>query len=181
MKILIIILLAVVVLIILLLILGLFLKKKYSVEREVVILKPKQAVFDYLKLLKNQDNFSKWANIDKEMIKEYRGTDGTVGFVSAWDSQNKNVGKGEQTIKKIAEGDFIDYDLHFIKPFESRSDARISTKSVAENQTRVVWSFSGNMKYPMNLMLLFMNMEKMIGDDLQTGLNSLKKIIETQG
>jgi hypothetical protein len=35
------------------------------------------------------------------------------------------------------------------------------------------------MKYPMNLMLLFMNMEKMVGNDLGNGLKNLKTILES--
>ena len=65
---------------------AIFVKREYSVEREVVINKPKQEVFEYVKLLKNQDNYSKWAMMDPKMKKEYTGTDGTVGFISAWDS-----------------------------------------------------------------------------------------------
>jgi hypothetical protein len=34
------------------------------------------------------------------------------------------------------------------------------------------------MKYPMNLMLLFMNMEKMVGGDLDKGLQNLKSVLE---
>jgi hypothetical protein len=34
------------------------------------------------------------------------------------------------------------------------------------------------MKYPMNLMLLTMNMEEMLAPDLQNGLNNLKTILE---
>ena len=36
------------------------------------------------------------------------------------------------------------------------------------------------MAYPMNIMLLFLNMEKMLGPDLQTGLNNLKEILERE-
>ncbi len=86
------------------LIAALFLNKDYAVEREVEINKPKQQVFDYIKLLKNQDNFSVWAKKDPLMKKTYSGTDGTVGFISAWESDSSDVGVGEQEIKKIAEG-----------------------------------------------------------------------------
>jgi len=34
------------------------------------------------------------------------------------------------------------------------------------------------MKYPMNLMFLFMDFDKMLGDDLQTGLDNLKTVLE---
>jgi hypothetical protein len=165
-------------LIALLLILALFVKKGYAIEREIIINKPKQTVFDYIKLLKNQDSFSKWANTDPAMEKEYRGTDGTVGFVSAWNSKVKNVGKGEQTIKKITDGENIDFDLHFMKPMEAKAKANMATLALSENETKVKWGFSSGMKYPMNLMLLFMNMEKMLGDDLSEGLNNLKIDLE---
>ncbi|WP_257666269.1 SRPBCC family protein [Parapedobacter tibetensis] len=161
------------------LIVALFIKKDYAVEREVTINKPKQEVFDYVKYLKNQDNYSKWASMDPNMKKSYRGTDGTVGFVSAWEG-NKDVGKGEQEIKKIAEGERIDYELHFIEPWESISPSYMATERVSENQTKVKWGFSGRMDYPMNIMLVFMDMDDMIGDDLSSGLASLKRILENQ-
>jgi len=162
----------------LLLILALFLKKEYGVQREITINKPKLEVFDYLKTLKNQDNFSVWAMRDPKMKKEFRGTDGTIGFVSAWDSEVKDVGKGEQEIKKITEGERIDFEIRFFKPFETTDNAYMSTDSISENQTKVTWGFNGKMKYPMNLMLLAMNMDEMLGKDLQSGLNNLKANLE---
>ncbi|HEY4628905.1 MAG TPA: SRPBCC family protein [Flavobacterium sp.] len=160
------------------LIVALFVKKVYAVEREITINKPKQEVFDYVKLLKNQDHYSKWATMDPKMKKSYRGTDGTVGFVSTWESKVDSVGVGEQEIKKIVEGERIDFELRFIKPFEATEPAFMTTEAVSENQTKVKWGFSGHMNYPMNLMMLFMDFEKMIGDDLQTGLNNLKTVLE---
>jgi len=56
----------------------------------------------------------------------------------------------------------------------------MSTEAVGGNQTKVKWGFNGKMPYPMNLMLLVMNMDKMLGDQLQTGLNNLKTILEKQ-
>lgn len=161
------------------LIAAIFMKKDYTVEREIVINKPKTEVFEYIKYLKNQDNFSKWAKMDKNMKKSYEGTDGQIGFVSAWDSKNENVGKGEQEILKITEGERIDFELRFIKPFEATESAYMTTES--ENNgasTEVTWGFSGHMAYPMNFMLLFMDFEKMIGGDLDTGLKNLKKELE---
>ncbi|MBK7097870.1 MAG: SRPBCC family protein [Sphingobacteriales bacterium] len=160
------------------LIVALFVKKEYAVEKKIIINKPKAEVFEYIKFLKNQDNFSKWATIDPNMKKSYRGTDGIEGFVSHWESDNEEVGWGEQEIKKITEGERIDFELRFIKPFEATEPAFMSTELVSENQTKVKWGFSGHMNYPMNLMMLFMDFEKMIGDDLQSGLTKLKSELE---
>lgn len=159
---------------------ALFVKKDYGMQREVQIDRPVAEVFAYIKLLKNQDNFSKWASMDPAMKKSFRGTDGTVGFVSAWESTNPDVGRGEQEITAIVEGQRIDYTLRFLEPFESTDKAYILTEAVAEGQTRVVWGFDGHMAYPMNLMLLLMDFEQMLGSDFEQGLATLKTLLEQQ-
>jgi hypothetical protein len=162
----------------LVLITALFVKKDYAVEREIIIEKPRMEVFNYVKFLKNQDNYSKWASMDPAMKKTYRGTDGAIGFVSAWESANEEVGTGEQEIKAIVEGERIDFELRFLKPFEATEPAYMVTEPVSDTQTKVKWGFSGHMKYPMNIWMLFMDFEAMIGADLQTGLDNLKKVME---
>ncbi len=162
----------------LVLIVPLFTRKDISVLRSVVIGKPKSEVFKFVKLLRNQDYFSVWAQKDPGMKKEFRGIDGAVGFVSAWDSEMKNVGKGEQEIKKIVEEEQIDYELRFIKPFEATNQATISFEAISDGQTKVTWGFSGKMKYPMNLFLLLRDMDGMLGKDLADGLTNLKAILE---
>lgn len=164
----------------LVLITALFVKKDMHAEREIVINKPKGEVFQYVKYLKNQNDYSKWGTMDPAMKKEFRGTDGTVGFVSAWDSDNKDVGKGEQEIKAMKEGERIDYELRFIKPFKSTAACYMTTEGAGEAQTKVRWGFNGKMIYPLNVMGLFMNMDKMIGDDFNTGLVNLKDRLEKQ-
>ena len=43
---------------------------------------------------------------------------------------------------------------------------------------KVTRKFHGIMKYPLNIMMLFINFEKEIGDDLQGGLTKLKQIMK---
>ena len=164
----------------LILIVALFVKKEYTVERGISINKPNQEVFNYIKFLKNQNNYSKWSTMDAEMIKEYSGIDGTVGFVSGWDSKKDDVGKGEQEIKKITEGERIDFELRFIRPFEAIENAYMTTESESETSTKVNWGCNGKMNYPMNLFLLVIDMDAMIGKDLEIGLSNLKSILEKQ-
>lgn len=161
----------------LVLITALFVKNDMHAEREVIINKPKEEVFNYVKYLKNQNDYSKWGTMDPEMKKEFRGTDATVGFVSAWESQKDDVGKGEQEIKGIKEGERIDYELRFLEPWESTASAYMITETVSGNQSKVKWGFDGKMTYPFNIMFLFMDMEDM-RDDFEEGLQKLKKQLE---
>lgn len=155
-----------------------FMPKNYAIEREITINKPVDTVFNYVKYLKNQNQFSVWANIDPKMKSTYKGTDGTVGSISAWESGVKEVGVGEQEITNITEGKRIDFALRFKKPMEDTAVGFMSTESVAGNQTKVKWGISGVMPYPMNIMLPMMKMDQMIGNDLQKGLENLKDKLE---
>ena len=76
----------------LLIIIALFVKKEYSIFRAITINKPRQEVFNYIKYLKNQDLYSKWVMRDPNMKKDFTGTDGTAGFIYAWEG-NKQAGR----------------------------------------------------------------------------------------
>ena len=180
MKIFLIILAVLVSIIVILLIAALFIKKDYALEKEITINKPKQAIFDYVVLMKNHKNFNKWMMVDPNMKVDYTGTDGTPGFKLSWDSENKQAGKGVQEIVSVNAGDRINYKITFIKPFDGKADAYISTTENGDDQTKVKWGFSSAMKYPMNAMMLFVDIPKMLGKDLDTSLVNLKKIMEAQ-
>jgi uncharacterized protein YndB with AHSA1/START domain len=161
-----------------LLIAGLFIKKEYAVEREITINKPIDSVFNYVKYMKNQDNFSVWNKKDPNSIRTFKNTDGEVGFIYSWDSKNDEIGAGEQEIIKITPNERIDFELRFKRPFEGTDKAYFITESVSNDTTKIKWGFNGSMKYPMNLLLPIMDMENMLGKDLQKGLDDLKIILE---
>ncbi len=162
----------------LILILAAIFKKAYAIREEVLIHKPIAEVFNYLKYLKNLDNFNKWVMIDSNVRKKYTGTDNTVGFIAAWDSNLKQVGKGEQEITGITKNERIDYEIRFEKPFKSTSPVFFKTESIDANSTKVTWGFDGAMPYPMNIMITLFQMEKQLGKDLQESLGTLKSILE---
>ncbi|MEM7382478.1 MAG: SRPBCC family protein [Bacteroidota bacterium] len=164
-------------LVLLILLLAIIAPKNYDVNREIVINQPVSQVFDYLKYLKNQDNWSPWARKDPNMKKEFSGTDGTVGAISKWDG-NKEVGMGEQEITRVVENEVIESQLRFFKPWKSQSDAYMRVTESGSESTKVTWGFSGKNKFPMSIMMLFMNMDKMVGKDFEEGLASLKSVME---
>ncbi len=158
------------------LIVAAFTKKGYSIRRSVVIDRPAASVFDYLSHIVNQEKFSKWVMTDPEMKKTFRGTDGTAGFVYAWDG-NKKAGKGEQEIIKIDPGKRIDIEVRFERPFAATAYTPFSLEEITPVQTKVSWDMRSEMKYPMNFMLLFLDMEKLLGRDMEESLQNLKRIL----
>jgi len=162
------------------LIIALFIDTEYHVERSIVVNKPSNEVFDYVKYLKNQGEYSVWEKMDPNVKKTYKGTDGTIGFVSAWDSKKDDVGAGEQEITAIHEGKRIDFELRFKRPFEAVAKAYMTTDPKSEGSTKVTWAFDGESPYPFNFMLLFMDMDEMLGKDLDTGLKNMKQNLESK-
>jgi len=162
-----------------LVLLALIAPKKYEVNRSIVINKPRSEVFQYLKYIKNQDEWSPWKKRDPEMKQEFSGEDGTVGFVSKWESDHKQVGAGEQEILSITPNEQIKTELRFLKPWKSQSTAYMKTRDATDGATEVSWGFYGLNKVPMNIMMLFYNMDKAVGKDFEEGLIELKIVLET--
>ena len=160
----------------LLLIIAIFMKKQHYVKREIMINAPLQKVFDFLRFLKNQEQFNKWARTDKENRKEeFKGTDGTVGFIYSW-SGNKKAGKGEKEIMNIVEGKRIETEIRFIKPMKVSASVIFETESLSDNQTKVSLTNTGTLKYPMNLFIPMA--EKNFPKDMDESLATLKSILE---
>lgn len=162
--------------IVILVVLAILSPKNYDVNRSILINKQLPEVFTYLKSLKNQDLWSSWGTKDPNMIRNFTGKDGTVGCIASWKG-NKEVGEGEQEITKIVENELIESELRFLKPFKSTSNAYFKVTE-EEKETKVIWGFFGENKFPMRFFMLFMNMDKMVGNDFEIGLKKLKELLE---
>lgn len=153
---------------------GLFMDKEYTVSHSITINKPQQEVFNYVKLFKNQENYSVWVMADPNIKLKYEGEDGTVGAKVSWDG-NDDVGAGSQTITKIT-NDRIDVDLHFIRPMEGNQKGATIVTAIDANSCTVTEEFYGNDPYPMNA-LSFVG-KYFIKDAFTKNAENVKKILE---
>lgn len=160
------------------LIIALFLKKEYHVQRETVINKNKSEVYQFLKYVKNQVAFSPWNELDPNMERTFTGTDGERGFTLRWESDNKKIGVGEQEIESLIPENRINYKFRFYKPFKALNDhGYFQLSEIGENKTKVVWGYDGKLDYPGNIVSLFLNFDKMIGESFEKGLAKMKTVI----
>ena len=159
----------------LVLILALLMRKDHYVQRSIVVDVPSQKAFDYLKLVKNQETFNKQAMVAPDRNKEYTGTDGTVGYVYAWRGDTK-AGEGAKEIKHLIEGQRIEMEIRFTKPMKAQATVIMAFETVAPTQTKISWSNTGRLIYPVNVMIPLM--EKMVAKDMDSSLLTLKSILE---
>jgi hypothetical protein len=159
-------------------IIALFIPRTYTVSVSETINQPKQVVYDYVRLLDNQKQYSVWVMADPNLNPVITGTDGTVGAIQRWNSKISDVGEGEQEIIALSP-DRIDMEIRFKRPFEGTSKAADIFESVSENQTLLTVEFYSNESYPMNLPSYIFG-RKMIKKDQIKNLKNIKRILEQQ-
>lgn len=169
----------VITIIVLVLIAASFINSNFQVETKITIDQTKKVVFDYLKYLKNQQQYSKWMQMDDDMETSYQGDDGTAGFVYAWKSEMQEVGEAEQEITNIVEGKKIETEIRFKQPFVSTDQLDMITESTSDGGTKVTFRYNGNMKYPTNLLIPVF--KRKIGNDMKDNLRALKSLLEGAG
>lgn len=162
----------------LLLLIAIFVPKKYTVSVTETINRPKQDVFDYIKILDNQREYSVWVLADPNLKPEIIGQDGTIGAIQKWNSKIDDVGEGEQEITSLSPNR-IDVDLRFKRPFEGKAKASNFLKAISENQTEITAEFYSDEPYPFNLMFYLFG-RKMIAESERQNLQNIKKILESK-
>jgi hypothetical protein len=87
------------------------------------------------------------------------------------------VGEGRMTLTESRPNELVRIKLEFVKPFASTADTEFTFKPQG-NQTAVTWSMAGEKNFMAKAFGLFMNMDKMIGDDFEKGLAQMKSVVE---
>jgi hypothetical protein len=160
------------------LIVALFIPKKYTISVSETINQPKQIVYDYVRILNNQKDYSVWVMADPDLNPEIIGMDGTVGAIQRWNSVINDVGEGEQEITALTP-DRMDVDLRFKRPFEGTAKAAYILRVISEKQTQLTSEFYSNDPYPFNLPSYIFG-RKMIREAETKNLQNIKRILEKQ-
>jgi hypothetical protein len=99
------------------------------------------------------------------------------GAVYTWDGSSK-VGAGRMEIKEATAPSRVVIQLDFLKPFDVHNIADFALAPRADASTEVTWQMRGPAPFVSKLMGVFVDMDKMIGKDFETGLANLKAAVE---
>ncbi len=147
----------------------------FHVERSTAIHAPPERIFPLLDDFRQWDAWSPY-NKDPAMHKTYGGSPHGPGATYAWDG-NRQVGKGDIAITESSPPSRIAFELHMIKPFEAH-DHVVFALDAAPDTTTVTWILEGTQAYFAKLMGMFVDMDRMVGKDFETGLARLKAAAE---
>jgi effector-binding domain-containing protein len=162
--------------VVLYLILALVGKSRVIVERSIVVNQPVEMVKKHLGDHKFfHEKWSPWTEKDPAMTINYTGNPGEVGHSMNWSSKVEEVGQGTMAITAV-NGDSIVEKLSF----EGMGDSKayfISTPK--DGGTNVTWGMDMHIGFFSRPIMMFMNMDKMIGPDYEKGLANFKKVMES--
>ncbi|MBK7667446.1 MAG: SRPBCC family protein [Sphingobacteriaceae bacterium] len=149
--------------------------KDAAITRSISISAPVDAVKAKMADLKFfQEQWSPWSERDPQMKVTYLGEMGQPGYGYSW-TGNDEVGTGTLQITGVS-GDSLLQKLTFEGMGDSKTFFVVNAK---EAGTNVTWGIHMDFAFMSRAIMLFMNMDKMMGADFESGLGKLKKAIES--
>lgn len=145
------------------------------VERATVIDAPPEEVFVHLNSLQAFSVWSPWSDRDPEMMVSFSGPDTGVGNTMEWQSENPQVGNGRQEIVEVAENERVVTTLAFEGMGAAQAWFRLEPEG---DGTRVIWGLDSDMGNSPIGRWMGLFVERFVGADYETGLASLKAIVE---
>jgi len=150
----------------------------YRIERSATMSAPASAPFEQVNDFHNWEAWSPWLEADPEAQVTFEGPPSGPSAIYRW-AGNDNVGSGSMTLLESRPNELIRIQLEFLKPFPNACTAQFTFKPEGD-QTVVTWSMYGKNGLTGKAIHLFMNMDKMVGEQFDKGLTKMKAVVEAQ-
>ncbi len=152
----------------------------YHVERKLEVAAAADLVFSVLNDLHQFAGVfvlfgTPLAQQDPNMPKTFEGPAAGVGQSLAW--SGKDAGTGKMTIEESVPGQKVGVKLEFVKPMASTATCAL-TLAGTPTGSLVTWSMDGHHNFIGKAFGMFVDMDKMLGGDIEKGLAQLKTVAE---
>lgn len=148
----------------------------FSIARSTTIKAAPDRIFPLINDLHAFNTWNPFLVPDPSAKLEYIGPSRGKGAAHKWDG-NGQVGKGSVEISESTAPSKIKMNLDMIKPMEAHNTVDF-TLEPAGDATKVTWAMTGQQPLIGKIMTVFIDCEKMVGEQFEKGLTSLKAIAE---
>ena len=148
----------------------------FRIERSAVINAPREKIAS---IVTDLHRGVEWSPFEKglTMKKTFSGPVTGAGSAMEWEG-DKQSGSGKFTIADVTPSK-ITSNLDMTKPMKASHIVEYTFAPQGE-ATRMTWSIHGRMTMLSKVMGLFMNMDKMCGDQFEKGFKDLKIVAERE-
>jgi uncharacterized protein YndB with AHSA1/START domain len=149
---------------------------RFAVSRSSTIAAPPERIFGLISDFHRWQAWSPYERLDPAMRRRFSGPAQGAGAVYEWDG-NAKAGKGRMTILAAASPARVAIRLDFEKPLETQNVATFTLEPHG-GSTTVTWAMEGPTPYLGKVIHLFLDMDRLVGRDFDTGLAKLKTLAE---
>ncbi|MFO1519530.1 MAG: SRPBCC family protein [bacterium] len=148
----------------------------FKVSRSTTISAPPAKVFAQVNDFHKWDAWNPWAKMDPNAKNTFEGAASGQGAGFRW-AGNRQVGEGSMTILESKPNEKIQIQLDFLKPFKGTNMAEFTFQPQGD-KTAVTWTMTGKKNFIAKAIGVFMDCDKMIGDQFEKGLVGMKQVSE---
>jgi uncharacterized protein YndB with AHSA1/START domain len=148
----------------------------FEVRRSASIKAPPEKIYPLISDLRAFNSWSPYEKKDPAMKRTYSGAQSGKGAVYEWDGDSQ-VGAGRIAIADTTPPSNVSLELDMFKPFEAHNLVDFTLEPQGD-QTKVTWAMRGKTPFMAKIVHVFLNMDRMVGDDFAAGLTNLKAIVE---
>lgn len=149
----------------------------FHIERSATIAAPPAVLFEFANDQKKFEQWNPWQKVDPKIKNTFSGPQSGVGAACAWVG-NKDVGEGKSTIIESKPNELVRLKMEFKKPMESECTVDFTFKPEGD-KTKVTWAMYGPQPYLGKLLSVFVDCDKMCGDQFTQGLANLDAVAST--
>ncbi len=160
------------------LIVAAFQPGQFKIERTTLIHAAPQMIFAQIDDFHNWNRWSPWAKVGPQMKVIYSGKPLGIGAIYNWDGMDK-VGAGRMEIMTSLPGKRVDIKMDFFRPFKGENLVEfVITPGPTLDTQSLSWAMSGPKPFMSKAMGLIFDLDKLVGDDFERGLQTLKQLCE---
>lgn len=168
-------LLGLVAIIVILAVVASFQSDEMKVTRSAVIPATPDAIYAVVNDFSKWMSWSPWTGLDPEMKHRLEGPTQGVGAKFHWEG-NMECGAGTSNLTASKLNEFVHMRIDMTRPMEGSTEVQFTFVPEGAG-TKVTWAMQGKKSFMGKLMGLFMDCEKMCGDDFEKGLANLAKVV----
>ncbi|MEO5713709.1 MAG: SRPBCC family protein [Luteolibacter sp.] len=146
----------------------------FRYSRSATIAAPAAVLFEQVSDLHKFQNWNPWAKVDPNAKITFAGPTSGVGAAYSW-AGNNDVGEGTMTAIESRPPELARFRMEFRKPMSGISTAEFTFKPDGD-KTLVTWSMFGPNNFMGKAMGLFIDCDKMVGDQFAKGLVNLAEV-----
>jgi uncharacterized protein YndB with AHSA1/START domain len=156
---------------------ALFQPDAFQISRSVSVKAAPEKIYPYMSDFHKGDLWSPYEKKDPAMKRTFTGPESGKGAAYEFAGDGNKVGSGRLEIIEAVPPTKVVLTLDMIEPMKGRNIVEYTLEPKGDS-TKVTWSMRGRNNYLGKLICTFINVDKMVGGDFETGLANLKALVE---